>query len=217
MRKSLLLSFVLLTHFTWSQNLVLNPDLETYSPCPSGIGSLESAANWFCPNTTCTSEYFNTCSTSPYSRVPKNYWGYEEPHCGNGYGGIYLWDASGLSYREYMVVKLADTLEAGQCYDLTFYVSLGNNCMLTTDAIGAKFRYTLDTNLYTTFPGMAPAHISNPTGTFFDTLGWTPVNGTYTATGGEKFLLIGNFEHDSSTDTLHYNTSASLNVIYVYI
>jgi gliding motility-associated-like protein len=60
--------------------------------------------------------------------------------------------------------------------------------------------------------------IANPTGSFItDTLNWTEVSGTFTATGNEKYLTIGNFLNDAATNTVVVNPTSAYTVTYFLI
>ncbi len=47
-----------------------------------------------------------------------------------------------------------------------------------------------------------------------DTANWTLISGMYIATGGEQYIIIGNFNTNATTDTLPLNGS---NISYYYI
>src|SRR5690606_15059991 len=87
------------------------------------------------------------------------------------------------------------------CYTFKMYVNLGNNSNCTTDAIGVYFSQTqvMGLNSYS-LPYIL--HITNNPGNFPDTLSWTLVTGNYLATGGESYLIIGNFNDSSTTNVM---------------
>src|SRR5690606_33931533 len=52
--------------------------------------------------------------------------------------------------------------------------------------------------------------VGNPVGNIIqDTLGWTLIQGKYTAIGSEKYILIGNFRSDSGTNKVFVNPTHS--------
>jgi hypothetical protein len=87
-------------------------------------------------------------------------------------------------------------LLAGKVYCVTYYVSLWNDCKYSADKLGALFTATPfdctvgSQNLYT---GYAPQVVSTAGVLYDDTLNWQEVSGTFTATGTEAYLTIGNF------------------------
>ena len=78
--------------FSQSKNLVLNPDFEHFTACPTMHIQYNSShvliTDWFFP-TAATPDYFNRCSGGEVS-VPANFAGVSEPESGNGYVGAIL-------------------------------------------------------------------------------------------------------------------------------
>jgi gliding motility-associated-like protein len=189
-------------------NLVPNPSFELYDTCPNSFpdpGLIYSAVPWFQPDTcimgstrlSSSSDYFNIC-TSNFFSVPSNGVGYQNARTGDGYAGIFFITGypSPSGVREYIEVKLLDTLKHNNLYYVEFYVSLANNpsgnC-LATDAIHLAFSNSIIyNNCYD--PLLLTPSISNPIGAVVtDTLNWVKVSGDYYAQGGELYLIIGNF------------------------
>jgi hypothetical protein len=190
-----------------SQNLIPNADFELFDTCPNTADRLRNAIPWFNP-TFGSPDYFNACwDTLPAAivnvSVPGNYCGYQNAKSGYGYIGIFTYYLFSQTYREYIEVRLSDSLIAGQKYYLTFYFSLSDSSNYASDDLGVYFSAdSIIRNDYSAF-GFIP-NIENPTGIFLtDKVSWTQFSGTYTATGGEKFLTIGNFKNDLNTDTIH--------------
>ena len=67
----------------------------------------------------------------------------------------------------------------------------------------------------------APFNISpqlvNPIGNLTDATNWTLLQWSYTATGGERFMLIGNFQGDGSTTVVNQNCGAINPYAYYYV
>jgi hypothetical protein len=78
------------------------------------------------------------------------------------------------------------------------YINLANSSKFTTDAIQVYFTSTAITSL--TLPGIinVTPQLINATGNMPDSTSWIPVSGTYTATGGEQYIIIGNFLPDNA-------------------
>lgn len=176
-----------------AQNLVPNPSLEIYNPCPPpavGMGGPLEAAPWVSAGGG-TADYFNACADPIWRGVPDNFQGWQPAHTGVAYAGIYLRTQSG-NYREYLQVQLLQPLEADVCYKIGFWI---NNCNLSCgcNQIGALLSENTDAG-----PGM------NPTvdwgGSFFtDTVQWVYIFDFFTAAGGEEYITIGNFYNDANT------------------
>jgi hypothetical protein len=97
------------------------------------------------------------------------------------------------------------------------FINLFNYCKYTTDDLGILFSDTLIHYSITYNLPLSP-QIQNIAGNITDTLNWTLVSGDYIAHGGEKYLTIGNFKNDNTTDTIVYNNSVGNGSgIYIYI
>jgi hypothetical protein len=96
------------------------------------------------------------------------------------------------------------------------FVSRADDVNFATNGIGAYFSDTIIySNNYLVLPFQP--QINNISGVITDTVSWTLVSGEYTATGGENYLTIGNFNNDSNTvDTLtHFNSSFPFAYFYI--
>lgn len=196
-----------------SQNLVPNASFESYSTCPTGQAQLDSAAPWFNPSFAGTPDYYNQCSA--VFGVPAHWYNYQPAFQGVGYAGMYVWSTA-PSVREYIEAPLAEPLEAGQCYHFRMYVNLSNSSTYSTRSIGAYLSDTLIDSVadYKPLP-FRPQITYAASASRFDTLNWTLVAGDYVAHGGERYLLIGNFNDDTTSDTLRVRPG--LGYAYCYI
>ncbi len=202
----LLILIIAQVRSAYSQNLIPNGDFEFFTSCPTTSSQLDLAFPWFEPsNLGGASDYYNSCSSG--MSVPNNSLGFQAAHSGNGYSGIYLYFDLITNSREYLEVQITEELVAGQCYQLTMFVNLGNNCRYTTDAIGVYFADTATTSL--PYPGImnVTPQLVNVAGNMLDSASWTLISGTYTAVGGENFIVIGNFFPDVSTTITNVNPS----------
>jgi hypothetical protein len=208
MRKNIFLLFCL-PIACLAQNLVPNPSFETFSSCPVAYAQMSLAFPWTDP-TNASSDFFNSCSSGPYISTPNNFTGsgangFQLPRSGNGYAGFY---AYATFSREYIQVLLIDSLAAGVVYRVEFYVSFVNFDKYAVDAIGAYFSLNSISGPSGNVLNYSP-QVSNSVGNFLaDTLNWMQITGTFTATGGEKYLTIGNFKPDSLTNRIVVNNSA---------
>ncbi|MBL7712684.1 MAG: hypothetical protein JNL13_09480, partial [Chitinophagaceae bacterium] len=120
--------FTLLALPSFAQNLVPNGDFEAYTHCPnSGGGRISECQYWFNASLG-TPDYFLPCGEDAFSHAPDNFFGYQKARSGDGYAGMYLFQATRLvppvNYREYLTVKLTSELKPGKKYDFEMYVSL---------------------------------------------------------------------------------------------
>lgn len=193
---------------TAQTNLVPNPGFESYTSCPQfpPDGNIDRAFPWFQPWTTSnSSDFFHTCDTiDQMVSVPNNFGGYQWPHSGNGYAGILCFYSANpnppINSREYLEVELVDTLIAGSEYNVSFYVSLGDTSQYACNNIGVHFSDSII--LFDPFTSplllQVPFHVFTQN-IISDGLGWQIISGNYVANGGEKYMVIGNFEPDTST------------------
>ena len=211
--------FLLCGEGVWGQNLVPNGDFETYSQCPSQANlSLDLAYPWKTGTSSgFVSSYFNSCSNYSGSSVPSNESGYsfQIPHSGNGYAAYHFIGYS--NYWQYAEVKLSGSLIAGQCYYVSFYVSLMSQSGVAINNIAAHFSnnyvYGNDTNMLISASSDITA-FGNPI--INDTTNWVQVAGIYTAVGGEQYITIGNFQSIANTDSVQRQGPVFDNVFAPY-
>jgi len=216
MKKEILLIILLLTcRFSNAQNLVPNGNFEQYISCPTDWSQLDSATFWINPGIN-SPDYYNACATNGHCSVPYNSFGFQIPHSGQGYGGIYLWQNNASNIREFMETSLLTPLTANVCYYFEMYVNLQNVDDYTTDDIQVYFVDSLVMGNSFFWPIPVIPQMSNNSGNVFDTLNWTLVSGNYTAVGGENHLIIGNFFLDVNTTIINI-TGTNHPYIYVYV
>lgn len=201
-----------------AQNLVPNPDFDTFLECPTNRGQISRAAPWYSPNGK-TTDFAHVCANNEFQGIPLNRWGEEPPFAGNGYAGIRTWGRFNDNgpYREYLAVKLLDSLKAGENYRVNFRVSLGDSARYGTDDIAIHFSRDSIPNL--PLLSVTP-HVENPQGRVISLpFGWQIIEGIYTAQGGEQHIVIGNFLDDDQT-TLEFRDfpdDHGANSTYFYI
>ena len=203
------------------QNLVPNGDFEQYSGCPYSYAEIDSALYWTQPRipSLCSSDYFNQCNNAGggFVGVPHNSFGDQQAHSGVAYCGIVLFTVDISNYREYVEVPLISALLANQCYHFEMQINLSENYgRYTTDDFGAYFSATLISGIANTNPLPFNPQINNLSGVFPDTANWTLMNGNFTATGGESYIIIGNFKNDANTDTAFVHLAMD-GTCYVFI
>ncbi|MBK9195208.1 MAG: hypothetical protein IPO17_09525 [Flavobacteriales bacterium] len=189
-----------------TQNLVPNPSFETVTSCPTFASMLNLAAPWYNP-TQGTPELYHGCAPNgDFAGVPLNYsGGFQYARTGVGFAGIYTFRVGVPQMREYIEVPLLQPLMAGSCYTFSMYVNMPNEFELACDGIGAHFSVGPVSSNSPFLLAITP-QIDHPLGVLItDTVGWTEVSGTYTATGGETHLTIGNFRNDANTTWAMFN------------
>ena len=223
--------FLFLSIAGFSQNLVINPSFETFTTCPLGPGSF-GIQTWVQPYPVgpgcSTADYYNACNTNGFADVPTNFLGTENALTGVAYAGIMLYETnnpctppSGSNYREYIEGTLSSPLVAGKTYSVSMHISLPENVMFGSDDIGIYFSNSavnlacpppLTSTVLAFTPQLQYAGVA-----VTNMIGWTLLQWTYTAVGGEQYLTIGNFKDDANTDGICANTTSAYRFAYYYI
>lgn len=215
-----------------AQNLVVNGDFEAYNTCPanfSGIAysatfaSFPTVQNWVITNDG-TADYYHTCATSANVSVPGNGFGYQQPHSGKAYAGLYGYlqqSAMSIPYREFIVTKLPTPLKKDSIYCVSFFVSptAGGNYMPGT-SIGANSVAALLTD---TLPNYAPPVTADPGRLIMndtnnhlnDTSKWYEISRMYKARGTEQWITIGVFPQ-AGMPPFSYLSTGSTNQLSCY-
>lgn len=154
--------------------------------------------NWYELN---SSDYFSSVCTNTYTGIPENVFGEAYSKHGNCYTGFILFQAN-VEMKEYIYQQLSSPLQAGKMYCLSFYVSRADGITHAIHSIGAHFSNTTPT-LFNGYYSNKTPQIINQSGFITDTVGWTQIQGCYTAIGGEQYITIGNFNSNANTDTLY--------------
>lgn len=183
-----------------------NPSFEIIDSCPYNQDQLFFAENWFKP-TPNSSDLYNSCATVISSTVPANWVGWQQPRSGVGYAGIaaygYYPPGGNVDSREYLSTSLSGSLIAGKKYCVEFHATRSNGSFWAVNRIGLYISEQPLPNDGQIDTLTAQPQIYFDTNTLFlDTLNWVKISGIYTATGGERFITIGNFFADNQTDTL---------------
>ncbi|HLO57567.1 MAG TPA: OmpA family protein [Bacteroidales bacterium] len=183
------------------KNLVLNPGFEKYEICPQDYTpenhSHKLIPGWSYP-TVATPDYFNRCSPRNVS-VPKNFAGESQPHGGDGYVGAIL-SGTEESYREYIQGTLSVPMIKGNQYCVRFFYKLASYSRFAVDQMSLYFSDIEIKNEINVNLSYAP-QITNKVGLFLDNIGeWEQFCTVYTATGNERFFIIGNFKNYDNTN-----------------
>jgi hypothetical protein len=209
------LVFFMAFFYVDAQNLVPNFSFEDTIKCPNAYFYFQGyVRNWggIEPG------YFTPfCNDGGLGGMPVNTFGYQYPHTGNAYVGMYTYSDAGKdttsagykanhNVRDYVQDSLTSSLIAGKKYYLTFYVSLGDSFKYACNNIGACFsdsslkfsRHVLSYHI--------PQVMNDTAHHLTDKINWMKVSGSFVAKGGEQYIIIGNFKDDAHIDTLNTDT-----------
>lgn len=203
----LILYLVCSTIVLYSQNLIINPSFEDIDSCyggasPIGFDVFEwtGCKGWSCPIASSSDLW---CENGVFSSAnPPDIagFGYQEPRTGENMAGILENDGVVISYREFVQNELIQPLDGNLFYRLSFYHSpLKVDCSINELGVLAltnKMNNTGDLDL----SHLTPNGVSDVNQFTGDTSVWNYCEIIFKANGGEKFIVIGNFQ-DSTNAT----------------
>jgi hypothetical protein len=214
--------FILLSFVISAQtNIIPNNSFEQIDTCAPPIQDPSHLIYWEVGNNG-TTDLFIDCS--PWGGGPVNFAGFQYPKNGISYVGIVTF-AYGMTsnYREYIQAPLLTELEAGKKYYIGFWCSLAEK--LSHKACNKLGAWLSDTvyapSTYGTGVINEIPQLMNDTNVILDDTSstWMLIADTITATGGEKYITIGNFFDDANsyiTNTgINYPTSDSSSYYYI--
>jgi hypothetical protein len=197
MIKSILL-FLFLSNLLFAQNLVPNPSFEDVN-CPiqyTGFpNQIDQYLNGWRSGNCASPDIYAPCSQDSITRPPAAWYGSQNARTGTNFAAFGFYEIGPISWYEYLVCELVQPLAAGQTYDLSYWLSRADSTRYASNAMGAAFASTLDTCV-SGFEGPVLPHSSvfSPGNFITDTIGWTQISTQYTATGSERYLVLGCFE-----------------------
>ncbi|HBH05952.1 MAG TPA: hypothetical protein DDX92_05060 [Flavobacteriales bacterium] len=187
-RITVLILVFFLSYFVQAQNLVPNGSFENRR------GKRYSHRPWRFVNTV---DIFIKSSSRP--RGTDN-WNLPGPKDGNVFAGLRIYPG----YREFLQIKLKKKLTAGKKYYFEMWVRWSDHSNCYAKSIGASIyhrrpAYTNDEYLYSSPPQI---EYSDKMGIRNDSTVWMRISGVYRASGGEKYLTVGNFSKRKFKDRL---------------
>ncbi len=193
-------------------NLVQNPSFENFDTCFDLFRALnyENHVKYWLSPSSATPDYFTlNCGPSANNGFPSNIGGFQYPHSGTSYTGVFVWredlDNSLGTYREYIEGTLIEPLKAGKTYEVSFWISLSVVSLTypqysySARNIGAYFSKNkiFEFNKVDNF-NVLPQIESDTMVT--DTSSWVKVCGRFTAEGGERYIILGSFRDFEHTE-----------------
>lgn len=204
------------------ENLVQNGSFEATEGKIKKIGAISSATGWSSP-TAVQADLFIPGKVMEIN-VPENMYGKEDAKEGSNYAGIVAFSVGNKVPRSYLMTKLSTPLKKGMRYCVKFSLSLADGSKYASNQIGVNFsKKQFGTEDKAIIKDVAHVlHANNDTKKINQMYNWDQVCGIYEATGGEKFITIGNFYPDANTssETNRKNKDLKINQIvaaYYYI
>lgn len=198
-----------------AQNLVVNPSFEiTNTNCGSFAEGFRSDlnpswdnANSNIPGDSCSSpDLFSACNPVATGMPDATSFGigWQYSRTGTRHVGLIAYSAPfgfADNYREYIQGHTTTPLVAGKTYCVSFYVSLADGSPWAVKDLGVYFsntQYLRNACTQGSRITVTPQLVNN-CGILSDTMNWVRLQWDYTATGGEQYFVIGNFNSDGGT------------------
>ncbi len=119
----------------------------------------------------------------------------------SGWGrvGLFAYQLPYIDVREYVQMTIQDSLIKNKTYCYTSYFRTINPCQYITSSVGVKFFNSQQ--FYNSFnPILIIPDIQNPNTNLIDTTTYIALKALYTAGGGERNIIIGNFSDDLNSN-----------------
>ncbi|NQX93012.1 MAG: hypothetical protein HRT74_12975 [Flavobacteriales bacterium] len=179
-------------------NLAPNGDFESVqTKTLKNYGMLQELCDDWYNGTQAKADIFSTGLKSDKVSVPNNDFGMQEAASGERYAGFRAYTKDKKKTRSYLSVKLTEELEKNQMYCVQFKISMADLSKYSVNNIGVVLS---DRKIYQPNTGSVIKDIdvkdrSNKVLKSMDA--WETVCATFTANGGEEYLVLGCFEADA--------------------
>lgn len=211
MKKIFLLgTLALLGTLTFAQegddkNLVQNPSFEAISGKLKKLKQIKVAAEWDSP-TALRADLYSTEKEGLPCSAPENQYGKESPYDGSNYAGIVMYSYNNKEPRTYLQSQLIAPLRKDVTYCIKFYVSLSDLSKYAVNNFGMYFSkegLLLEEKgdiIIDKEKDRKYIAVNTDNRVYNERYNWIPVCATYTATGKENFITIGNFFNNKETE-----------------
>jgi hypothetical protein len=208
-RLAALSAVALITAPSEAQNYIRNPSFEEYNwDCWTPMYDIRAAYAWTYPGCGNQPAYYNVCNNTngnSLGGVPSNFWGYEEPSEGAAYLGFFTyvpgWPYINGHTREYAIARFWQPLDAGQEYCIRMKVSLMDSASYRTSALHCLLWYDSTSICGNNDAQWAAAAAVTLNTSQVESNGWSSLEGSFIAGGGETTLTIGDFTFGAGLDT----------------
>lgn len=119
-----------------------------------------------------------------------------------GYCGFYTYSAADTLMREFIGAELVSPLDSGQKYYISFKVSQAELVNCSSNKIGVLFTTSI-TNPFPVHKNFAHFYTDS---IITDTSSWSLLSGSFLADSSYRYIIIGNFFNNTSTDTIMHGS-----------
>ncbi len=217
MKHASLISFFLFSwNFSVAQNLILNPGFEEHGEIAGNSPNKDNlkenqVKSWTSPNIG-SPDYFNSTTEKL-----TNAYGSPKSHSGNAFAGAVLYGEK-KEYREYIMGEINIPLESGKKYYFSMAIALAEYAGIAIEEMGVYFSKTKVADKKTALNlKLKPQLRIDSLSKKMTDGNWIIVSYSYIAKGGEKYITIGNFKTDNTTQHVDRNvTKGKLPNSYYY-
>lgn len=225
MLKTLLLSLMnlALAVMATAQNLVLNGSFEDTVDCDVVMSCvLPKALNWYNP-TGCTPDLFDCDLERECGHaMDYPYWnGFMLSQDGERHAGEYFWDGPHPNsfVREFMMAELSLAMVMGEAYEVSLWYSSRRPHQYGVDHIGIWFGpEAVQEDTIGPMSLVPQIRLQDPDNAYLgESEVWTRLVDTLVAQGGERWLVIGNFDPVGQVNGSLVNPDGFEGTCYYYI
>ncbi len=179
---------------SYGQNRIPDSGFEDINDCSQGA-NFSILNDWLLPWGCSAPPYFNACSPPPqdiYSGVPINLLGTEPAHGGQGYLALITYTTAFENFKSYVTATFTPPLTTGE-YCVQFWLSLGDSSTWRTNTF-----HGIVTTLIPEIANDEDSVWAETAQMVFNTSnvgtnGWSLMEASFVALGGERQLTLGNF------------------------
>lgn len=178
-----------------AQNLIPDPDFERMQKEPRKDRNGINCTRYWMNAVLTGGDYYNSLAGSSFFGVgvPRNIFGYQKAHSGEGYAGICI----EKNMVEYVETKLLQRLVKGQTYHVEFFISRAEHRLGFVEEFGAMFlEKPIWSHPSTGIQSKPQIEFVNKSG-FKNKKEWIMLSADYIAEGNESVIVIGYFNHNS--------------------
>lgn len=200
------------------QNLVFNGSFEQYSGCPKDTtqNGIYLADGWMRCNQG-TSDFFTPCAENIF-QVPNNLSGFQYAYNGQNYAGVAISSKkiAFANYYENIKTKLVIPLKKEK-YVISLFISLADKVQYYVDTLSIYFSKSsfYDSSIALVSYDSIINVVHFPLPNMPNTTEWIELCDTFTAVGGEQYMIISNF--DTNTVYHLFNPGGTYTGTYFYI
>jgi len=214
------LSLLVMSTFTFCQNLLNDGGIDGKLNCPQGCGQphyrlayctnfWKSTTNWagylhYCGDTT-------ICPPANWQGVPNNAFGHQYPLSDSGYASVYAGFGFGqVDNKGYVFQKMRQNTIVGQKYWVEYYTSLGDSANYAVRSMGASFRIdTIVSDAPFSSIFRRPFKMENEGEYITDKVNWTQLHWIYQADSIYQTFLMGYARFLGQWDTLYVGSECN--------